>query len=767
VNSFRCGGGGGRVVHSGRGRYVGSQGGILIGVSATDVGIVELDTYAIGSAFCGGCIGTESKGRKMCIDPNYTIAKHAENKIDLTDIGYASVLLIRTSNTASKPAVHVEPCLPALSLRPNKERYKSELRSVEAWNTLFRGLIASEDSPSEKAIDLLASRIDGRRLDSKFGVTPLKKRAKLDVLSPALEANYEVTMQEIASQLGEDPQTILSNVALEWKVLVRNLTTLKEMVLGCREVQRKLSTPATTDEFSDVDFKIARLSNLIGSRPDDLGPTTMFQLIQDLATEVADATLRSLPTGLSGADLLKVSGFVQTFNDPKGAGGVLKESVCHDVLARFKPMIEMFSKYSSDKSKPGDLLDIKLANLRAEVNLLSQQIKSGTGGPPLANPAQAAAPSTGVQWNLNSMSLGGPSAPPQAQAGGGTQAAPGSGVTVALLKLLEDRIKDLEERLQDKAVTIGVTTFNSQKFTKAWLAANAGAPGAYIYFMDAHSMLNLAMEDASSNAEVLLFQQSATKSGYGTSEEALVGSSFKIELPVIFGRDWDANRMSADSRVLPAMKVPDSWDPEDGYNGGRHRFEREIKEVKATMLRGAANHMQGIGLLAAIKCISTTYAFLDRLAKWISSQFRDLVGRGGSKEDCWRLISHCVRAIFSDLHAARIAGRGPFMTSDRQLGVVWGCLQAHRVMSEYVDADFASHPRCSHILNLHLQDNALMKTEFNEYRDKTNGIILTLLSRLKTVEGLADTAISAKNAKAGGWGKMRAQSNGLKEGRGP
>jgi hypothetical protein len=397
----------------------------------------------------------------------------------------SSVLLIWTSNSASKPAVHVEPSLPASSLGPNKERYKSELRSVEAWNTLFRGLIASEDSPSEGAIDLLASRIDGRRLDSKFGVTPLKKRVKLDVSSPALKANYEVSMQEIASQLGDDPQTVLSNVALEWKILARNLATLKEMVIGCLEVQRKLST-VTTDEFSDVDFEIARLSNLIGIIPDDLGHTTMFQLIQGLATEVAEATLRSLPAGLLGAGLLKASIF----------------------------------------------------------------------------------------------------------------AAPSGGVTVASLKLLEDQIKGLEEQLQDKAVPIGVTTFNSQSFTKAWLAANAGAPGAYIYFMDAHSMLNLAMEDASSNAEVLFSQQSATKSGYGTSEEALVGSSFKIELPVIFGRDSATNRMSADSRVLPAMKVPDSWDPEDGYNGGRHRFEREIKEVKATMLRGVANHMLGIGLLS-------------------------------------------------------------------------------------------------------------------------------------------------------------------------
>jgi hypothetical protein len=209
------------------------------------------------------------------------------------------------------------------------------------------------------------------------------------------------------------------------------------------------------------------------------------------------------------------------------------------------------------------------------------------------------------------MSLGGPSGPPAT----GTQPiAPGGqagNIPTAALKLLEDRIKDIKEQLEDKTVTMGATTFKSQKFTKAWLTSNAPAVGAYIYFMDAHAMLNLAMEDASSNAEVLLFQQSAAKSGYATSEEALVGASFKIELPVIFGWDSAMNRMSADTRVLPAMRSPEAWDPEDGYNGGRHRFKRQIKEVKATMLCGAENHMQGIGLLIAIKCISTTFSLLE------------------------------------------------------------------------------------------------------------------------------------------------------------
>jgi hypothetical protein len=39
-------------------------------------------------------------------------------------------------------------------------------------------------------------------------------------------------------------------------------------------------------------------------------------------------------------------------------------------------------------------------------------------------------------------------------------------------------------------------------------------------------------------------------------------------------------------------------------------------------------------------------------------------------------------------------------------------------MQEYLDADFSAHPKCSHILNIHLQDNALMKVDFRREFDK-------------------------------------------------
>jgi hypothetical protein len=45
-------------------------------------------------------------------------------------------------------------------------------------------------------------------------------------------------------------------------------------------------------------------------------------------------------------------------------------------------------------------------------------------------------------------------------------------------------------------------------------------------------------------------------------------------------------------------------------------------------------------------------------------------------------------------------------------------LQAHRVMQEYLLNDFSAHPKCSHILDIHLQDNALMKAGYKADMDK-------------------------------------------------
>jgi hypothetical protein len=51
-------------------------------------------------------------------------------------------------------------------------------------------------------------------------------------------------------------------------------------------------------------------------------------------------------------------------------------------------------------------------------------------------------------------------------------------------------------------------------------------------------------------------------------------------LPAIFGSDSASTRVSADTWALLAFKVFEIWDPEDGYTGGKKKFDEQIKEVK-------------------------------------------------------------------------------------------------------------------------------------------------------------------------------------------
>jgi hypothetical protein len=133
--------------------------------------------------------------------------------------------------------------------------------------------------------------------------------------------------------------------------------------------------------------------------------------------------------------------------------------------------------------------------------------------------------------------------------------------------------------------------------------------------------------------------------------------------------------------------------------------------------------------------------FLNRLSSWITQSYQDLVNRGGSAKEAWAYVSHCVRAIFDLLYKARVAGRGPFLDdSRRQAGMVWGALQCHSVCRSLMEANFSSHPTLSHILNLHLRDNAVMASSLEALTKRVDKMDVEIKGTKKT----AEKALSAK-----------------------
>jgi hypothetical protein len=246
--------------HSSASRYVGSRGGggVSFGVGAKDVGIVELEASAQGKDFCGGVIGKE--GRKMCIGVNCGVEGHRTKEVDLAAVIGKTLFIVTSSNPdTTRSAVHLEPRIPSRTLGGKLARYLQEMRSLDGWDTLFRGIQGTDEDKgvTEGALSNITKRVDGRGGQERYGVTPYKKRPKLEVNSPALEANFELTMPEVEPDLGDSPNIILRNLVSEWKVMANNVNTLKKMVNGCRDVTREKSE-ATVEEFGELDLEVAR-----------------------------------------------------------------------------------------------------------------------------------------------------------------------------------------------------------------------------------------------------------------------------------------------------------------------------------------------------------------------------------------------------------------------------------------------------------------------------------------------------------------------------
>ena len=76
-------------------------------------------------------------------------------------------------------------------------------------------------------------------------------------------------------------------------------------------------------------------------------------------------------------------------------------------------------------------------------------------------------------------------------------------------------------------------------------------------------------------------------------------------------------------------------------------------------------------------------------------------------QECWILVTHCVRRILSE--ARRV--RSPGITGQAQ-DMVWGALQAHTLFRSILEHKIQGHPKISVILQQHLVDHATPMSSF-------------------------------------------------------
>mmetsp|Transcript_17075 Transcript_17075/g.24153 ORF Transcript_17075/g.24153 Transcript_17075/m.24153 type:complete len:228 (+) Transcript_17075:2636-3319(+) len=203
-----------------------------------------------------------------------------------------------------------------------------------------------------------------------------------------------------------------------------------------------------------------------------------------------------------------------------------------------------------------------------------------------------------------------------------------------------------------------------------------------------------------------------------------------MEFPPFFGADGKGRYATKNSREVPGIKTFCEWNAKDGYTGARYALRRSIEQATNTLRQSAVSNLQGSAANVASEMISSSQTFLITFCEWMTQRYSDLTGRAsksdlGAKDNVWKLISHCIRSIFHDLHECRSTGRGPFTSNlDRAGRIMWECLQAHTRMKAFLRQGFSADITLSHVLNLHLQDNAVIHSKMDEVNKRPEALVI-------------------------------------------
>jgi hypothetical protein len=274
---------------------------------------------------------------------------------------------------------------------------------------------------------------------------------------------------------------------------------------------------------------------------------------------------------------------------------------------------------------------------------------------------------------------------------------------------------------------------------------NQCPPRTCIFFLDALSMLALMHGGSESAKSAAEFASITKKVGYDSTDEALVVTSFNLELPEVFG-SLPRSGIAKDSRVLPGLPTFKEWDGGDGYLGLKVELANKLSEFMSPMGQHYRHCLTGEALLTAMEMLAASKLFISDLSTWINTTYQDTRARTmASEKEAWSLISHCVRVIFKLLRDARASGaRWTVETRDAQL--VWAQFQCHRLMEELrLLAQFSSHPALSHVLNLHLQDNVVSRSKYESLEKR----VLEIEKVAHGAKKAADKAVGAGGKKVG------------------
>jgi hypothetical protein len=553
--------------------------------------------------------------------------------------------------------------------------------------------------------------------------------------------------------MGESDDEMVAYMRTAWPRVKTLFENLHMMVLKSRNVSRRVATQVE-DELNTLDLKVVRINTQVGNRPVGGGTAPLFEQVQALSD-----------------DLDRLSDLVSEDSSKDEVQRLMQEATATMTGAmqqNMKPMVDLFNVFSTCPTAPGDRFKAFGKDVHKAVVDIKQHAKNLEDGIKqcFLDVAEVKQDLSAVLANLGTGRQAVAPAPVQPAAnpfdfwgnGVGNTPQPPVGLNVPVAAApdqssnfnftqLEARIRDLEEQLESTRVVMSGVSFSSMTNTGALITTFAPtvAGRALLCFCPV-GLLVVATPEMTSINEIVTYEAKSLKVGASSALEATLCASFRQELPQFFG--VLSKSVARDDRVLPAMTTYELWDSQSAASGGRYMMASSVSTTVDGLVQSLSTNVAGAGLEVARTMLNDSRDFLNRLSSWITQSYQDLVNKGGSEKEAWAYVSHCVRAIFALLYKARAPGRGPFLDeSRRQAGMVWGALQCHSICRHLLDSNFSGHPTLSHILNLHLRDNAVMKSSLDALVKRIDRMDGDVKGAKKAAEKAQSTTSWQKNGK--------------------
>jgi hypothetical protein len=128
----------------------------------------------------------------------------------------------------------------------------------------------------------------------------------------------DVTFVPPMEDLGDSdaPNLVLSNLAMEWPGLVRDLMTLHEIVATAKMGNKEVAS-ALNDEVQTISGQLLLILSKLGDRPERFNGASAFEAVNDVTTDV-----RTLSKSMD-----RIDGLVQQLNERSSKLTIILENL--------------------------------------------------------------------------------------------------------------------------------------------------------------------------------------------------------------------------------------------------------------------------------------------------------------------------------------------------------------------------------------------------------------------------------------------------------